>query len=127
MLGTQADIYNYRRLTVGRKNFASNSMNDFTGGSSKESDQLKTNEQENTNFYEEESINSYFGRIGYTYDQRYLFEANFRADASSRFAKGGRWGYFPSFSVGWRIDQEKFMENISWINGLKLRANRKEW
>ena len=123
MLGTQADIYNYRRLTVGRKNFASNSMNDFTGGSSKESDQLKTNGQENTNFYEEESINSYFGRIGYTYDQRYLFEANFRADASSRFAKGGRWGYFPSFSVGWRIDQEKFMENISWINGLKLRAN----
>ena len=123
MIGAHTDIYSFRRLTVGRKNFASNDMNDFSGGSLKEVDQILTDTKNNINYYEEESINSYFGRIGYTYDQKYLFEANFRADASSRFAKKGRWGYFPSFSVGWRVDQEKFMENATWLDGLKLRAS----
>ncbi|WP_460485984.1 SusC/RagA family TonB-linked outer membrane protein, partial [Capnocytophaga sp. HP1101] len=123
MIGAHTDVYSFRRLTVGRKNFASNDMNDFSGGSLKEVDQILTDTKANINYYEEESINSYFGRVGYTYDQRYLFEANFRADASSRFAKKGRWGYFPSFSVGWRLDQEKFMENASWLDGLKLRAS----
>lgn len=122
MVGTHADMYQYKRLTVGRKNFASNDMNDFTGGSTKETDQLTTNSQ-NADFYLEENINSYFGRLGYTYDQKYLFEANFRADASSRFAKEGRWGYFPSFSAGWRMEQEKFMKNLTWLDGLKWRAS----
>ncbi|GJM49270.1 SusC/RagA family TonB-linked outer membrane protein [Capnocytophaga catalasegens] len=122
MAGAHADIYQYKRITVGRKNFASDEMNDFKGGSIKESDQLVTNRQ-NEDFYLEENINSYFGRLGYTYDQKYLFEANFRADASSRFAKEGRWGYFPSFSVGWRMEQEEFMRNLTWIDGLKWRAS----
>ena len=67
---------------------------------------------------------SYFGRLNYSFDNRYLLEANFRYDGSSRFAKGNRWGLFPSFSVGWRIDQEAFMANThNWLSNLKLRAS----
>ncbi|MGL4851067.1 MAG: SusC/RagA family TonB-linked outer membrane protein [Phocaeicola sp.] len=64
---------------------------------------------------------SYFGRIQYAYADKYLFEANLRADASSRFPAGNRWGYFPSFSAAWRISQEKFMQNVDWLSNLKLR------
>ena len=67
---------------------------------------------------------SYFGRINYDLMGRYLFEANLRADASSRFAKGHRWGYFPSFSAAWRISEESFMENTKdWLNYLKIRGS----
>lgn len=67
---------------------------------------------------------SYFGRINYDYADRYLFEANLRYDGSSRFAKGHRWGLFPSFSAGWRIDQEAFMANTqNWLSNLKLRVS----
>ena len=66
----------------------------------------------------------YFGRINYNYKEKYLLEANFRADASSRFAKGYRWGYFPSFSAGWRISEEDFMENTrGWLQSLKFRGS----
>ena len=67
---------------------------------------------------------SWFGRANYSYKGKYLLEANFRADASSRFAKGYRWGYFPSFSAGWRISEEDFMENThGWLQSLKLRGS----
>ena len=122
MLGAAANVYKYRRITIGRKNFASNSMNDFTGGSVKEGDQITTNSKDE-DYYLDESIGSFFGRLGYTYAQKYLLEANFRADASSRFAKQGRWGYFPSFSAGWRVEQEDFMKNLTWLDALKLRAS----
>ena len=52
---------------------------------------------------------SYFGRINYSYKSRYLFEANVRVDGSSRFARGHRYGVFPSFSAGWRISEESFL------------------
>ena len=68
-------------------------------------------------------LNSYFGRIGYNYKEKYLVEANFRYDGSSRFAKDRRWGFFPSFSAGWRLDREDFLSNISWLSELKLRAS----
>ena len=69
---------------------------------------------------------SYFGRIGYNYKEKYMFNATLRADGSSKFAKGHRWGYFPSFSAGWVITNEDFMQNI--VNGnildfLKLRLS----
>lgn len=66
---------------------------------------------------------SYFGRINYYFDNKYLFEANLRADASSRFMKGNRWGYFPSFSVGWKITQENFMKDQKLFSDLKVRAS----
>ncbi len=70
--------------------------------------------------------NSIFGRVLYSYDDKYLFQANVRHDGSSRFAKKYRWGTFPSFSAGWVLSREKFMENV--MNGgalsfLKLRAS----
>lgn len=68
-------------------------------------------------------INSYFGRFNYNYKERYLFEANLRADGSSRFAKGHKWGTFPSFSAAWRLSEESFMKRVKWIDNLKLRAS----
>ncbi len=65
---------------------------------------------------------SYFGRLQYDYSGRYLFEANIRWDASSRFPKDNRWGMFPAFSAGWRLSEESFMKDYSdWLNNLKLR------
>jgi len=66
---------------------------------------------------------SYFGRLNYALKNKYLFEANFRADASSRFAKANRWGYFPGFSVGWRLIDESFVKNLGLFSNLKLRAS----
>lgn len=65
---------------------------------------------------------SYFGRINYSYQGKYLLEGVVRRDGSSRFSEANRWGTFPAFSAGWRISRESFMENVSWINELKLRA-----
>jgi TonB-linked SusC/RagA family outer membrane protein len=66
---------------------------------------------------------SYFGRFNYALSGKYLFEANIRADASSRFKEGNMWGVFPGFSVGWRIIDESFMEDQDIFSNLKLRAS----
>ncbi len=66
---------------------------------------------------------SFFGKINYSFDDRYLASVTLRRDGSSRFGKNNRYGTFPSFSLGWRINQEKFMQGIKWIDNLKLRAN----
>ena len=66
---------------------------------------------------------SYFGRVNYALMGKYLAEINLRADASSRFAKGNRWGYFPSFSAGWRLGEESFMKNLGIFDNLKIRAS----
>lgn len=68
-------------------------------------------------------LRSYFSRVNYSFDNRYLFEANIRRDGSSRFAKGNQWGTFPSFSVGWIISEENFMKNLNWLDMLKIRAS----
>lgn len=68
------------------------------------------------------TIMSYLARISYNYDGKYLVTANFRADGSSKLARGHRWGIFPSFSAAWRISGEKFMKDVRWINDLKLRV-----
>jgi TonB-dependent starch-binding outer membrane protein SusC len=66
-----------------------------------------------------DALQSVFGRINYDFKNRYLFTGTFRADGSSKFAEGNKWGYFPAFSVGWRISQEDFF-NVGFINELKL-------
>ena len=66
---------------------------------------------------------SYFSRLFYSYDNRYQLTATVRRDGTSRFAKGNRWGIFPSFSAGWRLSEEEFMKDIPWIYNLKLRAS----
>lgn len=72
---------------------------------------------------EQYTLISYFGRINYAFNDKYLFEANIRRDGSSRFSDGERWGWFPSASAGWRISQEDFMKDVSFVQDLKLRAS----
>ncbi len=69
------------------------------------------------------SLISFFGKLNYTFDDRYMASLTLRRDGSSRFGKNNRYGTFPSVSAGWRINQEKFMQNISWIDNLKIRAS----
>ncbi len=66
---------------------------------------------------------SYIGRLTYNYQAKYMFDATFRADGSSNFKRGNRWGYFPSFSAGWNFTEEEFMKDLDWINFGKLRAS----
>jgi TonB-linked SusC/RagA family outer membrane protein len=71
----------------------------------------------------EVAIQSYFGRVNYNYLDKYLFEANVRRDGSSRFGAGNRYGTFPSFSAGWNINKEHFMQRFKSISYLKLRGS----
>lgn len=71
---------------------------------------------------EEWALYSYLGRVNYNFNNRYLVTASFRADGSSRFGSNNRYGYFPSFSAAWRVSEEAFMQSISGISNLKLRA-----
>nr|WP_289806086.1 TonB-dependent receptor [Bacteroides intestinalis] len=66
---------------------------------------------------------SYLGRANLSIFDKYLITASLRADGSSKFAKGSRWGYFPSASLAWRMEQEEFMKNISWLSQLKIRVS----
>ncbi len=68
------------------------------------------------------STNSYFGRLTYAYNDKYLLTATLRADGSSRVGTNNRWGTFPAVSAGWQISKESFMENVNWVQNLKLRA-----
>ena len=69
------------------------------------------------------SLLSYLGRINYDYKGKYLLTATIRRDGSSRFGSNNRWGNFPSISAGWRISEEAFMSNVTFLDGLKLRAS----
>lgn len=69
----------------------------------------------------ENALFSYFGRVEYNYDNRYLLNGTIRRDGSSRFLDN-RWGTFPSASVGWRISQEEFMRDVDWLTNLQVRA-----
>ena len=116
MAGWHTEKYDYRENTSERKNFPTNDLTDMDAGDAAT--------QKNGGYTRELAMISWFGRINYDYAGKYLFEANIRADASSRFADGNRWGYFPSFSGAWRLSEESFMENTSeWLNNLKVRAS----
>ena len=70
------------------------------------------------------ALQSFFGRLNYNFKERYLFEANVRFDGSSRFAKGNRWGIFPSFSGAWRLTEEPFMQDVRrTLSEFKIRAS----
>ena len=116
MLGYHAEKYDVRYNKEYRENFPNNELDDMNAGA--------TATQTNEGFTRKLNMLSYFGRVNYDYAGKYLLEANFRSDASSRFAPGHRWGYFPSFSAAWRISEESFMENTrGWLNSLKLRGS----
>lgn len=67
-------------------------------------------------------LTSILGRVFYSYQNKYLFTATIRRDGSFKFGKNNRYGYFPSFSLGWNVAEEKFMENVHWLDQLKLRG-----
>ena len=101
-------------VDICKKGMVSNSLTDFNA----------MTEPSYLNGYGRElATRSWFGRINYAYDSRYLFEANIRYDGSSRFSPENRWGAFPSFSAGWRISEEKFMKSLDLFDNLKLRAS----
>ncbi len=78
----------------------------------------------NTSSYTKTTMQSYFGRVNYSYKSKYLLAASLRADGSSVLAKGHKWGYFPSVAVAWRVSDENFMESTrDWLDNLKLRAS----
>jgi TonB-linked SusC/RagA family outer membrane protein len=70
----------------------------------------------------ESGLYSYMGRITYGFDDKYLITASGRSDAASQLAPGHKWSFFPSASLAWRIDKENFLQDITWLNALKLRA-----
>ena len=77
------------------------------------------------NFYSpDDKLLSFFGRLNYDYQSKYIFAATFRADGSSKFSDGNRWGYFPSAAVAWRVSGEEFMQSTaSWLDDMKLRLS----
>ena len=79
---------------------------------------VKTHEQPTQKDYQ---LLSYLGRINLSAYDKYLLTASVRADGSSKFKKGNRWSYFPSFSLAWRMEQEEFMKNVNWLNQMKIR------
>ncbi|MCF6243156.1 MAG: TonB-dependent receptor [Bacteroidales bacterium] len=102
----------YNSLFVRTTHFANTAVKTIDGGAIIE---------DVSSSYTERSNLSQIARINYDFDNKYLLTANFRADASSVFGPGKRWGYFPSFSVGWRISEETFLSGIDAINDIKLR------
>jgi TonB-linked SusC/RagA family outer membrane protein len=76
-----------------------------------------------TGFAQINELQSYFSRVNYAYDNKYLFTASVRADGSTRFGENNKYGYFPSFALGWNIAQEDFLKKIPVVNELKLRAS----
>lgn len=115
LAGGESVRYTYRYTTTSR-----------TGGGNDELGEslntLDASTQKNSDGGYETARQSYFGRVQYDFQNKYLFEANFRSDASSRFPKDNRWGFFPAFSAGWRISEESFVKDkADWLSNLKLR------
>ncbi len=108
----QEDRFETLNLSVG--GFLDQSVNVISGGN--------PSTLQGSGRIEDWAINSYIGRINYSYEGKYLLQANVRRDGSSRFGADNRWGVFPSFSAGWRLSQEDFF-NSSFIDDLKIRGS----
>ena len=106
---------NFKRIEGYRQNFFNNDLRDLSSGASAA--------QTASGYRSEWGLQSFFGRVNYSFDSKYLFQANVRYDGSSRFADGKRWGLFPSFSAGWRVSQEGFLIDNNVISNLRLRAS----
>lgn len=122
------DIHNVTALLG--YNQISTTYDDLTGGiydlPNNSLDQLNAGNKAtvlNSGYASDYRLRSYFGRFGYNYKERYLLEANFRYDGTSRFPENNRFGFFPSFSAGWNIAKERFFPATSWIDNIKLRGS----
>ncbi|WP_273275547.1 SusC/RagA family TonB-linked outer membrane protein [Maribacter polysiphoniae] len=103
----------YDRLSAGASDFPTEIVPYLSAGIVNAGDQIIS----------EWSLLSFMGRINYSYDSKYLFTATVRKDGSSRFGSNNKWGTFPSFSVGYNVSEEKFMEPVKFISNLKVRAS----
>lgn len=115
LYGMERESYRNYYSYAERKNLVSDELPDISLGSA--------SNQYSNGYPEAWGINSFFGRVNYGYKDRYLLEMNIRADGSSRFADGNKWGIFPSVSGAWRISEESFMKVIDFVDNLKLRAS----
>ncbi|MDF9830132.1 TonB-linked SusC/RagA family outer membrane protein [Parabacteroides sp. PF5-6] len=114
--GFHSELYKYKYSYSYRSGYPNTSLTDLNAGSA------STAKAEG--YTRELAMISYFGRVNYDYDGKYLFEANIRHDGSSRFSKDNRWGTFPAVSAGWRLSEEGFFEGLKdKVNNLKLRAS----
>jgi TonB-linked SusC/RagA family outer membrane protein len=116
ILGAQQEEYKMNWIQAGVDDFANPDIYALNAG-------LDVTSQTANGSGAEWALRSYFGRFSYNYMEKYLFEANARYDGSSRFNPDGRWSLFPSFSAGWRLSEENFMQNVGWIDYLKIRAS----
>lgn len=115
MLGQSYENYDRRTMTSRVEGYFDNSLTDLNAGSLNPSVAGGSSR---------DILASYFGRLGYDFENKYLIEATFRYDGSSRFDRNNRWGFFPAVSAGWRIDKEKFFENLNKdFSLLKLRGS----
>jgi TonB-linked SusC/RagA family outer membrane protein len=115
MLGTSAEKNRYEEIATSKQGMVNNEPNQriLNAGT------LNPGAGGYINIH---SLNSYFGRVFYSFDDKYMLTANIRWDGSSAFAKGNKWGMFPSVSAGWNFSQESFLKDISWLSQGKLRA-----
>lgn len=104
LAGYHAELYRNYSLTGYRENFPNQNLTDLDAGGT-------FNQSAKGNRHELAML-SYFGRVNYDYMGKYLFEANMRYDGTSRFARGNRWGLFPSVSLGWRFSEEEFFNRL---------------
>lgn len=118
LVGFSAEKTDSRSLWGGRNTFPNDALYELTAGDAATAG--------NSSGHDDYSLLSWFGRVNYTFDDRYLLEANARYDGSSRFAPGHRWGFFPSVSAGWRISEESFWADnriAETVSNLKLRLS----
>ena len=113
LVGSVAQKFRYEGSDITTRNFASDAITTPSGGAEIMSASAWKSERSNASF---------LSRINYSYADKYLITANFRADGSSVFGSDQRWGYFPSFSLGWRVSNEKFFGENTFVNDLKIRA-----
>jgi len=114
MVGQEMSHYNWETQVGTASGFLSNTTPDLSAGD------ITTSTTTGHKFAN--SLLSYFGRVFYSYDDRYLLTATIRRDGSSKFNKDNRWGWFPSVALAWRASQESFLRDITWMNNAKLRA-----
>lgn len=117
LAGSSYENFRDQFVRVIRKGFVNNDLNAINGGSA---NPLNTTATGNI---QQRGFRSYFGRLNYAYDNKYLLEMSLRNDASSQFAPGHRAGWFPGASFAWRISQENFLKNSDAITELKLRLS----
>lgn len=113
MAGHEAQENNWESLSGTRSDYFLNSVHELDAGSSLTA--------KNSSSKGSSAIESYFGRVNYGFDDRYLLTLTVRGDGSSTFAPNNRWGIFPSAALAWKLKNEKFLKNVSWLDNLKLR------